>query len=82
MNMTEPIRQHHDAFAIAGLTSRTTNRVAVSKGGTVQVLAGDYLVFTGQGQLPQAVLDVWQRIWAYFEAYTSPTDVTVWIGIE
>lgn len=147
--MTEPIRQHHDAFTVTGLTLRTTNReesdpatarigglwkrffsegvmdaphrtgddrnfgvysnyesgahgafdvtagVAVSQGGTVPVPAGDYLVFTGQGELPQSVLDVWQRIWRYFdahpeiqrrfqsdfEAYTSPTDVTVWIGI-
>jgi predicted transcriptional regulator YdeE len=148
--MTEPIRQHHDAFTVAGLTARTTNReegdaatarigglwarffsegvmdlphrtaddrnfgvysryesgvhgafdvtagVAVSQGGTVQVRAGDYLVFSGQGELPQAVLDVWQCIWTYFdahpsiirrfesdfEAYTSPTEFTVWIGVE
>jgi predicted transcriptional regulator YdeE len=73
-----------------------TAGVAVSQGGTVQVPAGDYLVFTGQGELPQSVLDVWQRIWAYFgahpeikrrfqsdfEAYTSPHAVTVWIGVE
>ena len=147
--MTEPIRRHHEAFMVAGLSVRTTNReegdpatarvgslwarffsegvmdtphrtaddrnfgiyanyesdahgafdvtagVAVSQGGTVQVPAGDFLVFTGHGELPQSALDVWQRIWAYFdahpevarryqsdfEAYTSPTDFTVWIGV-
>lgn len=147
--MTEPVRQHHDAFTVAGLTVRTTNRaesdpaaarigglwqrffaehvmdlphrtvddrnfgvyanyesdahgafdvtagVAVSQGGAVQVPAGDYLVFTGKGEMPQAVVGAWQRIWAYFdahpevrrryladfEAYTSPTDVTVWVGV-
>jgi predicted transcriptional regulator YdeE len=145
----EPIRRHHDAFAVAGPSVRTTNReesdpatmrigplwarffgegvmdtphrsedqrnfgvysgyesdahgafdvtagVAVTQGGSVQVPAGDYLVWSGSGSMPQAVLAVWQRIWAYFdahpevrrryqadfEAYTSPTDLTVWIGV-
>ncbi|WP_399685504.1 GyrI-like domain-containing protein [Xenophilus sp.] len=70
--------------------------VAVSQGGTVQVAAGDYLVFEAHGEMPQAVLDAWQRIWRYFEAhpeirrsyrsdfeaYTSPTDLTIHIGVE
>lgn len=148
--MTEPIRRYHDAFAVAGLTVRTTNReesnpaaarigglwarffgegvmetphrttddrnfgvysnyesdahgafdvtagVAVSQSGTVQIPAGDYLVFTAHGEMPQGVLGAWERVWAYFaahpgvrrryrsdfEAYASPTDVTVWIGVE
>lgn len=147
--MTEPTRQHHAAFTVAGLKVRTTNReendpatarigglwtrffgegvmnlphrtgddrnfgvysnyesdahgafdvtagVAVSQGGTVDVPAGDYLVFTGTGEMPGGVLEAWQRAWAYFdahpevkrryqsdfEAYTSPTDVTIWIGV-
>jgi predicted transcriptional regulator YdeE len=147
----EPLRQHRDAFAVAGLTIRTTNDeeidpatarigalwgrffadprlqapphrtdhahnygvysnyesdalgafdvtagVAVAQGGTAQVEAGDYLVWSGDGEMPQAVLGAWQRIWAYFEAhpevrrryvsdfeaYTSPTDVKVYIGVE
>ena len=47
-----------------------TAGVAVS-GGTdsVAIEAGDYLVFTAQGQMPQAVIATWQRIWQYFEAH-------------
>jgi predicted transcriptional regulator YdeE len=148
----EPVRQHHDAFQIAGLAARTTNReedvpetarigalwrrffgeqtyastpgrtgdkriygvysayesdahgafdvtvgVAVS-GGTdgVAVEAGDYLVFTGQGEMPQMVIAAWQRIWQYFEAhpeiarryqsdfeaYEGPDKVAIHIGVS
>ena len=73
-----------------------TAGVAVAHGGTVQVEAGDYLVWSGQGDMPQAVLGAWQRIWSYFdahpevrrryvsafEAYTSPTEVKIWIGVK
>jgi len=73
-----------------------TAGVAVARDGPVKVEAGDYLVWSGNGPMPQAVLGAWQRIWDYFdahpdvvrryvsdfEAYTSPTDVKVWIGVE
>lgn len=148
----EPIRQHQEAFRIAGLTVRTTNRsemnpatahlgalwgrffgekiaestpgrtgderifgvysayesdahgafdvtagVAVSGGaGSVAVEAGDYLVFTGQGEMPQMVIATWQRIWQYFEAhpeiarsyrsdfeaYEGPDKVEIHIGVS
>lgn len=147
----EPIRQHHDAFRVAGLTERTTNReestpatarlgalwsrffgeqtyastphrngdtrifgvysayesdangafdvtagVAVTSGeGSVAIEAGDYLVFTGQGEMPQMVIATWQRIWQYFEAhptiarryrsdfeaYEGPDKVAIHIGV-
>ncbi|RZL67466.1 MAG: hypothetical protein EOP77_04700 [Variovorax sp.] len=95
--MTGPIRQHHDAFMVAGLKVRTTNRAegdpATARiGGLWARFSNDGVV----GELPQAVLDVWQHIWIYFkahpeisrrfesdfEAYTNPTDFTVWIGVE
>jgi predicted transcriptional regulator YdeE len=148
----EPARQHHDAFQVAGLTVRTTNReendpatarigalwgrffgeqtygstphrtgdsrifgvytayesnahgafdltvgVAVSGGtGGVSVEAGDYLVFTGQGEMPHMVIATWQRIWQYFEthpdiarryrsdfeAYEGPDKVAIHIGVS
>ncbi len=148
----EPARQHHDAFQVAGLTARTTNReendpatarigalwgrffgeqtyestphrtgdsrifgvytayesdahgafdltvgVAVSGGtGGVSVEAGDYLVFTGQGEMPHMVIATWQRIWQYFEthpdiarryrsdfeAYEGPDKVAIHIGVS
>lgn len=146
-----PQRQRLDAFAVAGLTVRTTNReeshpgtsrigplwgrffgervydstpgrtadmrlygvysayesdahgpfdltagVAVAgRPGAVQIEAGDYLVFHGQGEMPQMVLAVWQSVWQYFEqhpeverrylsdfeAYSGPDQVAVHIGV-
>lgn len=148
----EPVRQHQDAFRVAGLTIRTTNReesdpatarigklwgrffgeetyastpdrtgdarifsvysayesdahgafdvtagVAVSGGdGSLSVEAGDYLVFNGQGQMPQMVIATWERIWQYFEAhpevarryrsdfeaYEGPDKVAIHIGVS
>ncbi|CAN7303348.1 MULTISPECIES: GyrI-like domain-containing protein [unclassified Variovorax] len=147
----QPQLQRHDAFSIAGLTVRTTNReendpqsarigklwtrffderayerphrindmrlygvysayesdahgafdittgVAVSGGpATVRIEAGDYLVFSGQGEMPQMVLAVWQSIWQYFEqhpeikrtyrsdfeAYSGPDQVAIHIGVN
>ena len=147
----QPQLQRHDAFSIAGLTVRTSNReesdsqvarigklwsrffdervyektphrvydmrlygvysgyesdahgafdltagVAVSGGSSaVRIEAGDYLVFTGQGEMPQMVLAVWQSIWQYFEqhldvrrtyrsdfeAYSGPEQVAIHIGV-
>lgn len=146
----EPIRQHQDAFSVAGLATRTTNReesdpqtariaplwgrffaedlmgqtphrtpdprnfgvysgyesdangaydltvgVAVAQGASVDVEAGDYLVFLADGPVPFSVLSAWQRVWQYFdahpeiqrryrsdfEAYKSPTEAAVYIGV-
>jgi predicted transcriptional regulator YdeE len=70
--------------------------VAVSDGpATVPIEAGDYLVFSGQGEMPQMVLAVWQSIWQYFEqhpeirrtyrsdfeAYSGPEQVAIHIGV-
>jgi predicted transcriptional regulator YdeE len=148
----EPTRQHQDAFRVAGISVRTTNReegtpdtariralwqrffgeqtyastphrtadtrifsvysayesdahgafdvtagVAVSKGAdSVAIEAGDYLVFTGQGEMPHMVIATWQRIWQYFEAhpdvvrsyrsdfeaYEGPDKVAIHIGVS
>ncbi|NWB92580.1 GyrI-like domain-containing protein [Pseudomonas agarici] len=61
---------------------------------TLEVQAGPYLVFAGQGAMPQTVIEIWQAIWSYFEqhpgqrrfatdfeAYTGPDSVAVYIGI-
>lgn len=80
----------HGAFDV-------TAGVAVSGGeGSLAVEAGDYLVFSGQGQMPQMVIATWQRIWQYFEAhpeisrryrsdfeaYEGPDKVTIHIGVS
>lgn len=74
-----------------------TAGVAVAQvGTTVDVQAGDYLVWTGSGEMPHTVVSLWQAAWAYFgahpqirrpyvsdfEAYTSPTEVALCIGVE
>ncbi|MFI0545571.1 MAG: GyrI-like domain-containing protein [Brachymonas sp.] len=41
---------------------------AAANGVTVQVQAGSYLAFRAQGQMPRAVVQAWQTIWAHFAA--------------
>lgn len=62
---------------------------------SVEVQAGQYLVFDAQGAMPGAVIEAWTRVWAFFEAnpqlkrrfatdfevYTGPDSVAVHIGI-
>ncbi|MDM0048241.1 GyrI-like domain-containing protein [Variovorax sp. J22R115] len=74
-----------------------TTGVAVSDGpSAVRIEGGDYLVFTGQGEMPEMVLAVWRAIWQYFEkhreikrryrsdfeAYSGPEQVAIHIGVE
>ncbi|MDQ0571266.1 putative transcriptional regulator YdeE [Variovorax paradoxus] len=71
--------------------------VSVSGGtGAATIEAGDYLVFSGQGEMPHMVIDTWQRIWQYFEtnptiarlyrsdfeAYDGPDKVAIHIGVS
>ena len=80
------------------LTAPSTSlRASRFQGGpaAVQIEGGDYLVFNGQGQMPQMVLEVWQAIWQYFEqhphirrryctdfeAYSGPEEVAIHIGV-
>ena len=80
----------HGAFDV-------TAGVAVSGGeGSLAVEAGDYLVFNGQGEMPQMVIATWERIWQYFEAhpeiarryrsdfeaYEGPDEVAIHIGVS
>ncbi|WP_191601134.1 GyrI-like domain-containing protein [Marinomonas algicola] len=63
----------------------------------VFIPAGDYLVFSAEGDMPQAVIEVWGQIWHYFadatcpharafsvdfECYTSESSVDVYIAVE
>ena len=57
---------------------------------------GRYLMFPVKGELPQAIIDTWQQVWAYFddpsiderrayetdfEKYISEDEVEVYIGV-
>ena len=63
---------------------------------TVTTTAGRYLVFTGEGEMPDAIIDLWGEIWQYFssddcrytrtytsdfEYYKSATEVEIAIAI-
>ena len=68
---------------------------AVPGAACVDIEPGDYLVFTGEGEMPQMVIDTWVRIWHYFaenpqvqrrfstdfEAYEGPDKVAIHVGV-
>jgi predicted transcriptional regulator YdeE len=64
---------------------------------TVQIQAGQYLVFRGKGAMPQAVIDAWVQVWQHFsqprsdfervyatdfEQYVGADEVAVHIGVR
>lgn len=64
---------------------------------SVTIEAGTYLVFPAKGELPQAIIETWGQVWAYFEApsidekrafktdfelYTSETEAEIYIGVN
>ena len=62
----------------------------------VKINSGNYLVFQGKGQMPQIVIETWQRVWDYFtvessyqrcfmtdfEEYKNGDEVAIYIGIK
>ena len=64
---------------------------------SVALQAGKYLMFPVKGELPQAIIDTWMQIWAYFddhsiderrayetdfELYKSADEVEIYIGVH
>ncbi len=64
---------------------------------SVELQAGKYLMFPVKGELPQAIIDTWMQIWAYFEdpsiderrayetdfeLYKSADEVEIYIGVH
>ena len=64
---------------------------------SVALQAGKYLMFPVKGELPQAIIDTWMQIWAYFddpsiderrayetdfELYKSANEVEIYIGVH
>ena len=64
---------------------------------TLEIEAGQYLVFSGSGEMPQAVIELWGKVWVYFEStdikyarayttdfeyYKSPSDIEIYISIK
>lgn len=79
-----------DVYAASDVLSDVTGFESV----TIQ--AGEYMVFTGKGEMPQAVIDVWMQVWRYFseiperqrayttdfELYKGEDDVEVYIALK
>jgi predicted transcriptional regulator YdeE len=64
---------------------------------SVEVQEGKYLMFPVKGELPQAIIDTWMQVWAYFEdpsidekrayetdfeLYKSEDEVEIYIGVH
>lgn len=64
---------------------------------SVNIKAGTYLVFPARGELPRAIIDTWERVWAYFddpsiderrayetdfELYKTATEANLYIGVH
>lgn len=61
----------------------------------VNVETGEYLVFEGQGEMPQAVIQTWKTVWGYFshnpeykrryrtdfELYQGSDRIAIYIGV-
>ena len=85
----------HGAFDVTAGVAVALAALARPDAAWVEVQAGDYLVFSGQGAMPQGVIDTWGAIWRYFtenpqlrrrfgtdfEAYEGPDRVAIHIGV-
>lgn len=72
---------------IADLSDSQTESISAQTT-MVSIPAGNYLVFSQQGEIPQAVIDAWMQVWHYFNAkdcsYTRKydTDFEKYIGMD
>lgn len=79
--------------AVSNALANTDNLTLTS----TTIPAGNYLVFTQQGKMPQAVITAWQQVWAYFtnancqhtrkysvdfEKYVAEDIVEVYIAVD
>ena len=39
---------------------------------TLTLEAGEYLVFRAQGRMPETAMEIWGKVWHYFEAEDAP----------
>ncbi|EJE54080.1 hypothetical protein PMI14_01042 [Acidovorax sp. CF316] len=85
----------HGAFDVTAGVDAPEGADIAGGATTVEIEAGDYLVFHGQGTMPQMVIDAWGEVWRYFgenpqirrrfttdfEAYAGPDRVAIHIGV-
>ncbi len=83
-----------DYSVLVGADAVESSAVELSE---VKIQEGDYLVFSGSGQVPQIVIETWGKIWSYFadakcpytrayatdfEFYKSQNDIEIYIGVK
>ncbi|UCU99484.1 GyrI-like domain-containing protein [Acidovorax radicis] len=85
----------HGAFDVTAGVAVPPPITPVAGAVQVNVQAGHYLVFVGQGEMPQTVIEAWKDVWRYFaqnphvkrrfgtdfEVYTGPDKVAIHIGV-
>ena len=85
-----------DANGFYTVTAGVEFSDASSELSSVNIQAGNYLVFQGTGPMPMTVVDTWKRVWIFFEknteyrrnfisdfeAYSSADQVSIYIGLE
>lgn len=85
-----------DANGLYTVTVGVSDDIATTPFSTVNIQAGNYLVFHGTGSMPSTVVETWKRIWDYFdaennyqrsyitdfEAYSVSDKVAIHIGIK
>ena len=85
----------HGAFDVTAGVAAPEGSDIVGGAATIAIEAGDYLVFHGQGSMPQMVIEAWGQVWRYFgdnphikrrfttdfEAYAGPDCVAIHIGV-
>lgn len=86
----------HGAYDVTAGVAAPSDVQLVGGAATVDIEAGEYLVFHGQGAMPQMVLDAWGEVWRYFlrhpqvrrrfgtdfEAYDAVDRVAIHIGVQ
>lgn len=70
-------RHHADYRVLAGIRAPASEQERLANAGArsdcrLQVPAGRYLVFEARGALPQALIQTWGEVWAYFEQAGAP----------
>ena len=56
---------HTGPFDVYAATSKPISKLVLDK---VDIQAGNYLKFQKTGEMPQAVIDLWGEVWAYFSS--------------
>jgi predicted transcriptional regulator YdeE len=85
-----------DANGLYTVTVGVTDDCKRTEYSSVEIQAGNYLVFQGTGPMPTTVVETWKKIWDYFnaeseyqrsfisdfEAYSGSDKVAIYIGIK